>query len=100
MSGIELFQIWLMAFLTLALFSFMYKDNPVYRAVEHIFAGLTAGYQVGLIWDTVILQQLWNPMAAGKFWLVIPGILGFLMFSRFSSKWSPESCMGGGIQLT
>jgi hypothetical protein len=88
MSGIELFQIWLMAFLTLALFSFMYKDNPVYKAVEHVFAGLTAGYQVGLIWDTVILQQLWNPMTGGKFWLVIPGILGFLMFSRFSSKYS------------
>lgn len=96
MSGTELFQIWLMAFVTLALFSFMYKDNPVYRIAEHIFAGLTAGYQVGLIWDTVILQQLWdpmtagiwNPMAAGKWWLLVPGILGFLMFTRFSQKYS------------
>ncbi len=31
MSGIEIFQLWLMAFVTLALFSFMYKDNPFYR---------------------------------------------------------------------
>lgn len=88
MSGTELFQIWLMAFVTLALFSFMYKDNPIYRIAEHIFAGLTAGYQVGLIWDTVILQQLWNPMLTGKWWLFVPGILGFLMFTRFSQKYS------------
>ncbi|KAA3635030.1 MAG: hypothetical protein DWP97_05610 [Calditrichaeota bacterium] len=88
MTGIELFQLWLMAFVTLALFSFMYKDNPIYRIAEHIFAGLTAGYQVGLIWDTVILQQLWNPMIDGEWWLFIPGILGFLMFTRFSQKFS------------
>lgn len=62
MSGIEIFQIWIVAFFTLALFSFLYKDNPVYKLAENIFAGLTAGYQVGLIWDTVIIQKLWDPM--------------------------------------
>ncbi|MCD6249866.1 MAG: hypothetical protein J7J98_06030 [candidate division Zixibacteria bacterium] len=88
MSGWEIFQVWLVAFLTLALFSFMYKDNPIYRIAEHIFAGLTAGYQVGLIWDTIILQQVWVPMTSGQWWVVIPGILGMLMFTRFSSKYS------------
>ncbi len=88
MSGIEIFQLWLMAFVTLALFSFMYKDNPFYRVAEHIFAGLTVGYQVGLIWDAVILQSLWDPMMNGRWWLIIPGILGFLMFTRFSQKYS------------
>jgi len=88
MSTVELFQIWVIAFFTLALFSFMYKDNPVYKIAEHVFAGLTAGYQVGLIWDTVILQQLWDPMLAGKYYLAIPGIMGFLMFARFWEKYS------------
>jgi hypothetical protein len=112
MSGWEIFQVWLVAFLTLALFSFMYKDNPIYRIAEHIFAGLTAGYQVGLIWDTIILQQVWVPMTsgdltvilaffiadvydvvfnsyfAGQWWVFIPGVLGVLMFTRFSSKYS------------
>jgi hypothetical protein len=88
MSGWELFQIWLVAFFTLALFSFMYRDNPVYRVAEHIFAGLTAGYQVGLIWDTIIVQQLWQPMLGGQWWKFLPGILGILMFARLSSKWS------------
>ncbi|UCD63195.1 MAG: hypothetical protein JSW34_10640 [Candidatus Zixiibacteriota bacterium] len=89
MSGIEIFQIWVMAFFTLALFSFLYKDNPAYKLAEHIFAGLTAGYQVGLIWDTIVIQKLWDPMIyGGKWWLFIPGILGFLMFARLFPKYS------------
>ncbi|MCX6835759.1 MAG: hypothetical protein NTW07_11640 [candidate division Zixibacteria bacterium] len=88
MSGWELFEIWLVAFFTLALFSFMYRDNPIYRVAEHIFAGLTAGYQVGLIWDTIIVQQLWQPMLGGQWWKFLPGFLGIVMFARLSSKWS------------
>ena len=88
MNGWEILQIWVIAFFTLSLFSFMYKDNPFYKVAEHIFAGLSAGYYVGLIWDTVIITQLWNPMIGGKWLLFIPGILGFLMFARFSAKYS------------
>lgn len=88
MSGIEILQIWIIAFFTLALFSFLYKDNPFYRLAENIFAGLTAGYQVGLIWDTVIIQKLWDPMMGGQWWLFLPGLLGLMMFTRFSPKLS------------
>ena len=86
MSGIEILQIWIIAFFTLALFSFLYKDNPFYRLAENIFAGLTTGYQVSLIWDTVIIQKLWDPMMGGQWWLFLPGLLGLMMFSRFSPK--------------
>ncbi len=89
MSGIEIFQIWIMAFVTLALFSFLYKDNPIYKIAEHIFAGLSAGYYFGLIWDTVIVTQMWKPMINNGQWqLIIPGILGLLMFARFVPKYS------------
>jgi len=81
-SSVEIIQIWVAAFFTLAIFSFLYKDNPFYKLAEHIFAGLSAGYYVGLIWKAVIIQQLWDPMLAGSWWLVIPGILGMLMFAR------------------
>lgn len=100
-----------MAFFTLAIFSFLYKDNPVYKFAEHIFAGLSAGYYVGLIWESVIQQQLWGPITGdgtyrlilfamdtdfwliipttiGKWWLIIPGLIGCLMFARFSKKYS------------
>ena len=86
MSGIEILQIWIIAFFTLALFSFLYKDNPFYRLAENIFAGLTTGYYLVLIWDTVIIQKVWDPMMGGQWWLFLPGLLGLMMFSRFSPK--------------
>ena len=85
----SIFEIWIGAFVTLALFSFLYKDNPVYRLVEHVFAGLSAGYYWGLIWESVILQQLWHPFKDNhQYWLVVPFILGMLMFTRFIKKYS------------
>jgi hypothetical protein len=89
MTFIDHFQIWLRAYLILSLFSFLYKDNAFYKFSEHIFAGLSAGYYVGLIWQSVILQQLINPMFDnGEWWLVFPGLLGVLMFTRLSRNYS------------
>ena len=76
------------ALFTLALYSFLYKDNPVYRLAEHVFAGLSAGYYAGLIFQSVLVQQLWVPLLGGRAWLVIPALLGVLTFARLSPKWS------------
>ena len=89
MSGPDLFEIWVMALCTLAIFSFLYRDNPVYKVAEHIFAGLSAGYYVGLIWKSVIIQQIFIPVTLDeKYWLIIPGLIGCLIFARFSKKYS------------
>jgi hypothetical protein len=98
------FGIWIAGFLTLAIFSFLYKDNPFYRLAEHIFAGLSAGYYLGLIWQSVIVQQLADPMSqhwAGMFtgpdtgqhikqfvFLIIAAILAMLIFARLFPKMS------------
>ncbi len=79
----------LAGFLTLCIFSFLYKDNPFYRLAEHIFAGLSAGYYVGLIWHSVIMQQLWVPITQnGQYSLILPGLLGVLMFTRLVDRLS------------
>jgi hypothetical protein len=91
MSGMEIFVLWLEAFITLAIFSFLYKDNAVYHLVESVFAGLSAGYYIGLYWKSIILQQLWEPMTRAdnpKWWLFIPGIFGLMMFTRLWPKYS------------
>lgn len=83
----EFFGVTVAAFLTLSLYSFLYKDNLFYKLAEHIFAGISAGYYVGLIWHSVIKQQFWSPLIKeGQYLLIIPGILGILMFTRFISK--------------
>lgn len=74
------------ALFTLALYSFLYKDNPVYRVAEHVFAGLSAGYYAGLIFQTVLVQQLWLPLTGGQLWLIFPALLGALLFVRLSPK--------------
>lgn len=85
---VDFLQTWIIAFFTLALFSFLYRDNAFYKFAEHIFAGLSAGYYVGLIWESVIVQQMYEPMVnSGKWWLIFPGFLGVLMFSRFTKNY-------------
>ena len=39
----ELIGTWIAAFLTLAIFSYLYDDNPFYKAAEHLYVGISAG---------------------------------------------------------
>jgi hypothetical protein len=41
------FGIWVGALLTLFVFSFLYRDNPLYKFAEHLFVGVSAGYPAG-----------------------------------------------------
>lgn len=93
----------LAAFLTLSIFSFLYKDNPFYRLAEHLIVGISAGYWIAVLYHTS-LKDLWlEPMAHNFAALftpggpvlqeiglvitnVVPGVLGLMMFMRFSSK--------------
>ncbi|KPL04197.1 MAG: hypothetical protein AMJ90_01585 [candidate division Zixibacteria bacterium SM23_73_2] len=87
MISLEILGTYLAAFLTLCIYSFLYKDNPFYKLAEHIFAGISAGYYIGLVWHSIIKQQLVNPLIQyHQYLLVIPGILGILMFTRFIPK--------------
>ena len=86
------------AFLTLAIFSFLYKDNPIYKFAEHLFVGVSAGYFVVILWHNGLSPNLFQRLQDGDWyylwlnslrpWYLIPGILGVLMFSRFSTKWA------------
>ena len=100
-------SVWLGALLTLCIFSFLYKDNPLYRFAEHLFVGVSAGYYIILNFWTVIVPNLWEPFAktvanaggeAGvgslflprlgdyRIFLAVPGILGLLLFTRLFGK--------------
>jgi hypothetical protein len=114
---------WVAALLTLSIFSFLYKDNPVYKFAEHIFIGISAGYFVALEYWNVFIPNLWNPLMEGfrnvgfaTFFrlgdlpvglpvfagmeLLIPFGLGVLLFTRFFpkaswlSRWSIAAMIG------
>jgi hypothetical protein len=47
--------IWIAAFFTLAIFSFLYKDNPFYKLAESILVGVSAAYwMVVAFWDVIV----------------------------------------------
>ena len=81
------FYFFLPAFFTLAVYSFLFKDNPWFKFAEHVFAGLSAGYYAGLIFTSVIKQQMIVPLVSSGRWdMLIPGVLGCLLFMRFFPK--------------
>lgn len=87
------------AVLTIAVFTFLYKDNPFYKFAEHIFVGIAAGYVVAIEYQNVFLPNLWRPLMAGQYVLVIPFLLGVLMFSRFTSRFNWLSRWAIGLMV-
>jgi len=87
------------ALLTIAIFSFLYKDNPVYKFAEHVFVGIAAGYIVAIEFQNVFLPNLWKPLLAGDYKLVVPFLLGVLMFSRFTVRFNWLSRWAIGLMV-
>jgi hypothetical protein len=110
------------AWLTLAVFSFLYRDNPLYKLAEHLFVGVAAGYGIAItFWQMIVPNLIYkmftpSPQLAGAplrtwhadLWLLIPLFFGLLFFTRFSQKasyllrWSLAFLIGGyaGVKLT
>lgn len=111
-------EVWVGAFLTLALLSFLYKDNPVYKLAEHIFVGVSAGYFVALYF----YQQIIDDMIKKAFpqWFQWPGsipaqdliplgggVLGIMILCRlipkvsWISRWGIALVVGfnAGVQV-
>lgn len=81
--------VWIAAFLTLCIFSFLYKENPFYRFAEHLFVGVSAGYGVAVYFNNAIWPNLVVPVfVQHNYWFIIPGLIGMLFFFRFVPKLS------------
>lgn len=80
--------IWVAAFLTLAIFSFLYKDNPFYKFAEHLMVGVSAGYWVLILFYTAFMPKVVQNLQAGHWWYLIPTLLGLLMWTRLFKGWS------------
>ncbi len=84
-------------FLTLAILSFLYKDNPFYKFAEHLVVGVSAGYFVIILWHNGLVPNLFQRLADGnayflwlnstKPWYLVPALLGALMWTRFSRNY-------------
>jgi hypothetical protein len=80
--------IWIGALLSLAIFSFLYKENPVYYVAEHIYIGVINGYLVTFYWHNILVPILFKRLFSGMYLLIIPAVIGSLYFTRFIPRLS------------
>jgi hypothetical protein len=79
---------------TLALYSFLYKDNSLFKFGEHVYVGVAAAYTFGQVWFPVLYGELLAPLIESdadasekaSWWLLAPTLLGLLILTRFSSR--------------
>ncbi len=112
---------WIAALITLAIFSFLYKDNPFYKFVEHIYVGSSAAFWVVYLWYFDVKPKLWEPIApfyhkhglfamwshfgTSQWILIIPAVFSVLMLTRFIpninwlSRWAIAFTVGMGAGL-
>ena len=93
---------WCGAFFTLALFSFLYRDNPFYKFAEHAFVGVSAAYWMVVgFWTTIIPNLIGKlfpdftrahfvpglkPDVHAELQYLVPLLLGVLLLWRLAPK--------------
>lgn len=79
--------VWIAAILTLAIYSFLYKDNIIYKIAEYLLVGVSIGYTTAITWHNVIIAKMVVPVVDyHRYYMIIPAIIGCLMFTRFFKK--------------
>jgi len=88
------FGIMIAAAMTVALFTQLYGDNPLFKAAEHIFVGSSVAYGLVVAWYNYWIGDILKSLARGApehqlgVWsIVIPGILGLLVYGRLTKRW-------------
>lgn len=85
------------AAITLAMYSFLYKDNPAFKIAENLFVGVAMGYSIIIVWFNILKPDVFEALIVpifkdtGKpplYSVIVPTLLGIFMFMRFSSKLS------------
>src|SRR5437870_4577589 len=99
--SLQLWEIWLGALATLALYSILYRENPIYRFAEHLFVGLATGYGVYILWKDVLAPKWWTPLTVqGQWWWIFALVAGAMYYTLYTkrfawmSRWVMLTTMG------
>ncbi len=99
---VEVFWTTVAALLTLAIFSFLYEDNPFYKFAEHIYVGSSAAFMFIYVLYFDLWPKLWTPffsklfhgdwgaITASQWWLIVPTILSVMMLTRLLGHVAPQ----------
>ena len=87
----EFIGIWVAALLTLAIFSFLYRDNALFKAGESVFLGVALAYGMVLayydtVYPQVVLKLAPAPEGERDLLVLIPVTLGIFILLRLVPK--------------
>ncbi len=91
------FGIILGAGITLAIYSFLYQDNPAFKIAENLYVGVSLGYTIIITWFNFLKPDLYEPLIVPLFssaaekspqYALLCPLLGLFMLLRFSRKLS------------
>lgn len=94
--------LWVAVGFTLALYTFLYRDNPVFRFAEHVYVGVTNGWLLWQAWFQSVKPDLVFPLGrlikhdiaqrnvelqpSDSWWLLVPAAFSLFMLLRFIPK--------------
>jgi hypothetical protein len=81
----ERLGIWIAALMTLSAYSYLWKENPFFRVGEHLLIATNVSY-LAITGYNNIRQSLAPITTEGKYSLIVPVILGVLLFTRWFPK--------------
>lgn len=96
---------WVCAGLTICLYSFLYRDNPLFKIAEHLYLGAGMGWLFQLTLFNVWKLKIFEPLAGGDMSPVLPALLGLSLVAqrwrRFAwiSRYGFAFLMGYGAGL-
>jgi len=88
----DLVGVWVGVILTLLVFSYLLHDSPLFRVAQAIFVGVTVGYAATVAIRSILITRLFDPLRTDIqfYWtLLIPLVLGLLLFAKWRAAWSP-----------
>lgn len=90
--GSDLIWVWIAAFLTMMVYSYLLGDNPLYRLAEHVFIGSSVAYVVVVVMHGVLGPMLIVPLANGaigeRVLALVPLGLGLLLWTKLKTSWA------------
>jgi hypothetical protein len=90
--------VWFAAFLTLCIFSFLYRDNPFYKFAESVFVGVSAAaIMVAAFWEQIV------PNVLGE---IVPNLMKISLYPAVEIDpntkwkfWTRLAALGLGVML-
>lgn len=83
---IELISAFIGLILTLMVFSYLIRDNPLFRIAVYLFIGVASGYAATIVWHDVLVPKLFQPLATFDPLSIIPLLLGITLLAKLSPR--------------